>query len=74
MANTVDADFARNPAHADRSPRALANAGKLWRQLTESLFVGYRPERHYMRGPGPKWHARNSPPQTGLPWPGDRLP
>jgi hypothetical protein len=19
----------------------------------------YRPERHYMRGPGPKWHARN---------------
>jgi hypothetical protein len=19
----------------------------------------YRPERHYMRGPGPKWHARH---------------
>ena len=21
----------------------------------------YRPERHYMRGPGPKWHARHHP-------------
>jgi len=23
------------------------------------LFDPYRPERHYMRGPGPKWHARH---------------
>jgi hypothetical protein len=22
------------------------------------LFHPYRPERHYMRGPGPKWHAK----------------
>lgn len=21
----------------------------------------YRPELHYMRGPGPKWHARHAP-------------
>jgi hypothetical protein len=21
----------------------------------------YRPELHYMRGPGPKWHAKNAP-------------
>ena len=27
-----------------------------WRSLRE-LFGDYRPERHYMRGPGPKWHA-----------------
>jgi hypothetical protein len=20
----------------------------------------YRPERHYMRGPGPKWHAKHT--------------
>jgi hypothetical protein len=20
----------------------------------------YRPERHYMRGPGPKWHAKHA--------------
>ncbi len=22
----------------------------------------YRPERHYMRGPGPKWREKNTPP------------
>jgi hypothetical protein len=22
-------------------------------------FSPYRPELHYMRGPGPKWHAKN---------------
>lgn len=29
----------------------------------QALIVGachpYRPELHYMRGPGPKWHARH---------------
>lgn len=25
----------------------------------------YRPELHYMRGPGPRWHARNSKPASG---------
>jgi hypothetical protein len=23
------------------------------------LFDGYRPELHYMRGPGPKWHEKH---------------
>lgn len=23
------------------------------------IFDPYRPERHYMRGPGPKWHAKH---------------
>jgi hypothetical protein len=27
------------------------------------LFDSYRPELHYMRGPGPKWHAKHD----GLP-------
>ncbi|MGH6737391.1 MAG: hypothetical protein ACRECX_15140 [Methyloceanibacter sp.] len=25
-----------------------------------SLRNAYRPERHYMRGPGPKWHAKHT--------------
>ena len=29
-------------------------AMSLWRVL----FDNYRPERHYMRGPGPAWHAK----------------
>jgi TFIIF-interacting CTD phosphatase-like protein len=27
-----------------------------WRGLKKGLFDSYRPELHYMRGPGPKWH------------------
>jgi hypothetical protein len=27
----------------------------LWRKLVTELFDPYRPELHYMRGPGPKW-------------------
>jgi hypothetical protein len=26
----------------------------------KTLYDPYRPERHYMRGPGPKWHAKHS--------------
>jgi hypothetical protein len=27
--------------------------------LIAGIFNPYRPELHYMRGPGPKWHARH---------------
>lgn len=27
--------------------------------LIQRLCDPYRPERHYMRGPGPKWHAKH---------------
>jgi hypothetical protein len=30
-----------------------------WHELIESARRPYRPERHYMRGPGPAWHARH---------------
>jgi len=32
-----------------------------WRRLTALMSDRYRPERHYMRGPGPKWHAVRLP-------------
>ena len=28
-------------------------------RLLKSLFDPYHPERHYMRGPGPKWRAKH---------------
>jgi len=34
-------------------------ASDLWRELLRGLFDPYRPERHYMRGPGPKWRAKH---------------
>jgi hypothetical protein len=29
------------------------------KDLARSLFDTYRPELHYMRGPGAKWHAKH---------------
>lgn len=30
-----------------------------WQSLIEVASHPYRPERHYMRGPGPKWRAKH---------------
>jgi hypothetical protein len=34
---------------------------RIWRKLTDSLRhpYSYRPEQHYMRGPGPMWRAKH---------------
>lgn len=29
-----------------------------WQKLVRIAGNTYRPELHYMRGPGPKWHAK----------------
>lgn len=31
------------------------------RQALSRLSGGYHPERYYMRGPGPRWHAKHDP-------------
>jgi hypothetical protein len=33
-----------------------ARVSPSWQALINALVDDYRPERHYMRGPGPKWH------------------
>jgi hypothetical protein len=30
-----------------------------WHSLFDNIFNHYRPELYYMRGPGPKWHAKH---------------
>jgi len=44
-------------------PRPFAAVGSAvtgyWRELTRELFNPYRPELHYMRGPGPAWRAKH---------------
>jgi hypothetical protein len=37
----------------------VADIAELFRNLAKALFDSYRPELHYMRGPGPKWHAKH---------------
>ena len=29
-----------------------------WQGLNTAIFDPYRPELHYMRGPGPKWREK----------------
>jgi hypothetical protein len=33
-----------------------------WHELTRDMGGRYRPERHYMRGPGPKYRAKHGLP------------
>jgi hypothetical protein len=33
---------------------------KRWRWLRASVSDSYRPELHYMRGPGPKWREKHA--------------
>ena len=41
----------------DRS--GIVFVGKLWRTLFRDFLSSYRPELHYMRGPGPRWRERH---------------
>jgi hypothetical protein len=36
-----------------RGPGVMLLIAVLWHDLLETMFHPYRPERHYMRGPGP---------------------
>lgn len=47
--------FPRRPV-----PGLFSTIAKLWRDLVRDLTDSYRPERHYMRGPGPKWRAKHA--------------
>jgi hypothetical protein len=38
-----------------------ADLGELFRDIAKALLDPYRPELHYMRGPGPKWRAKHAP-------------
>lgn len=39
--------------------RHLDGTSHRWHRLSASLFDSYRPERHYMRGPGPRWREKH---------------
>jgi hypothetical protein len=45
----------------DRRPTVaivLTSTLAVWRRWRASMSDPYRPERYYMRGPGPKWRAK----------------
>jgi hypothetical protein len=54
------ARLSRRSAPQDSCLGAIAAAGAEFVLAFKALFDPYRPERHYMRGPGPKWRAKHS--------------
>jgi hypothetical protein len=54
--------FSRTFTHRCRAWSALAELAGLFRILSGAMGDDYRPELHYMRGPGPKWRAKHRPP------------
>ena len=49
-------------AKATKEPRqGRLRIAAPWQSFVARLFDPYRPELHYMRGPGPKWRAKHLP-------------
>ena len=45
---------------SERLAKVWAAAMNAWRTLLPKEPPRYRPEAHYMRGPGPKWRAKHA--------------
>ncbi len=43
------------------APGLTRELAELVRMFQTLVADSYRPELHYMRGPGPKWHAKHDP-------------
>jgi hypothetical protein len=59
MATITSASLASSAGSRDGQPGAFTEIRAFWRQFFARAFNPYRPELHYMRGPGPAWRARH---------------
>jgi len=50
--------MAKSSEWAQSANVSLAKGFVAWQALTKALLDDYRPELHYMRGPGPKWREK----------------
>jgi hypothetical protein len=46
---------------SERSAQVLSTFPQFWHGLLSNRPDRYWPERHYMRGPGPKWREKHAP-------------
>jgi hypothetical protein len=57
---TITSDILSSPAdRRETQSAAFAEIRSFWRHFFTRAFNPYRPELHYMRGPGPAWHAKH---------------
>ena len=47
------------PAEAGHVSGFLSEIQGFWKRFFAAAFNPYRPELHYMRGPGPAWRAKH---------------
>jgi hypothetical protein len=62
MATLSSASLAPPADRRDGRASPFAQLRAFWRQFFARAFDPYRPELHYMRGPGPAWRAKNVAP------------
>jgi hypothetical protein len=58
--NMVVGSYVYTVLFEGRSERLGAKARPGWWRLKHALSAPYYPERHYMRGPGPKWREKHA--------------
>jgi hypothetical protein len=58
MASIVSGSVSSPANRRDGHSSPFAEIRAFWRHFFARAFDPYRPELHYMRGPGPAWHAK----------------
>ena len=56
---TISSASISTPAQGHGLAKPLAELRSFWRQFVAKAFNPYRPELHYMRGPGPACRAKH---------------
>ena len=56
---TISSATLPTPAHRHGPAKPFAEFRTFWRQFFARAFNPYRPELHYMRGPGPACRAKH---------------
>ncbi|MCP3410930.1 hypothetical protein [Bradyrhizobium sp. CCGB01] len=47
------------PVEAGNASGLVSEVKGFWKRFLATAFNPYRPELHYMRGPGPAWRAKH---------------
>jgi hypothetical protein len=66
MATITSGSLHSPTRNRDGRSELFAGIRAFWRQFFTRAFDPYRPELHYMRGPGPAWHAKHPTPPSRL--------
>jgi hypothetical protein len=55
---TIASSSTTSAENHDRQPGLIGEIREFWHQFIVAAFHPYRPEQHYMRGPGPACAAK----------------